>query len=259
MHGKKALILPCLGRTEKDLQAAGPQGVTVEDAFSMVHISYGKRRPASPHLKSEPAIIAAMARATMPDSATPWEAYTQDYDRIRDVMSRVLPGFEGFNELIRRPNGFRIPQPAREGEFVTASGLAEFSAAPLANSIPEEADTLVLQTMRSHDQWNTTIYSANDRYRGVKNGREIVFMHADDMAQRGIEEGSSVDIASTSLDGSVRTLRGYTALRYDTPRGSAAGYMPEMNALIGIEDYSRQSDQPLMKSVHVKIAPAGTL
>jgi len=256
VHGKQALILPCLGRTEKDLQAAGPQGVTVEDAFSMVHVSYGKRRPASPHLKSEPAIIAGIARATLPGSATPWEEYVGDYSRIRDVMSRVLPGFEGFNELIKQPGGFRIPQPAREGVFVTPSGRAEFSAAPLSNAIPEDADTLVLQTMRSHDQWNTTIYSNNDRYRGVKNGREIVFMHEEDMRERGIAEGSSVDIVSTSVDGSTRELLGYTALRYDTPRGSAAGYMPEMNALIGIEDYSRQSDQPLMKSVHVKITPS---
>ena len=256
VHGKKALILPCLGRTEKDLQESGPQGVTVEDAFSMVHVSHGTRRPASPHLLSEPAIIGGIARATLPDSATPWERYVGDYASIRDVMARVLPGFEGFNELIQNRGGFRIPQPAREGEFVTASGLAEFSAAELPDAIPQGAETLVLQTMRSHDQWNTTIYSNNDRYRGVKNGREVVLMNEEDMRERGIAEGTAVDIVSTSLDGSTRELRSYTALRYDTPRGSAAGYMPEMNALIGIEDYSRQSDQPIMKSVHVVIAPA---
>ncbi|MGO3152380.1 MAG: FdhF/YdeP family oxidoreductase [Galactobacter sp.] len=256
VHGKKALILPCLGRTEKDLQAAGEQGVTVEDAFSMVHVSYGKRRPASEHLKSEPAIICEIAKATLPNTVTPWDTYMGDYSTIRDIMARVLPGFEDFNERIKPRGGFRIPQPAREGEFVTASGLAEFSAAELPNQIPEGADALVLQTMRSHDQWNTTIYSANDRYRGVKNGREVVFMHQEDMRERGISEGSLVDIVATSLDGSKREVNSYTALKYDTPRGSAAGYMPEMNALIGIEDYSRQSDQPLMKSVEVRITPA---
>ncbi|MGO1321183.1 MAG: molybdopterin dinucleotide binding domain-containing protein, partial [Galactobacter sp.] len=256
VHGKKALILPCLGRTEKDLQQAGEQGVTVEDAFSMVHISYGRRKPASEWLKSEPAIICEIAKATLPNTVTPWDEYMGDYSKIRDIMARVLPGFEDFNERIKPRGGFRIPQPAREGQYVTASGLAEFSAAELPDQIPTGADTLVLQTMRSHDQWNTTIYSANDRYRGVKNGREIVFMHEEDMRERGISEGTLVDIVSTSLDGSTREVKAYTALKYDTPRGSAAGYMPEMNALIGIEDYSRQSDQPLMKSVEVTITPA---
>lgn len=252
-HGRKALILPCLGRTEKDQQAAGEQGVTVEDAMSMVHISYGKRRPASDELRSEPAIIAGIAAATLPDSSTPWHWYVEDYDRIRDSMSRVLPGFEGFNELIKQPGGFRIPQPARERVFLTPTGRAEFSLAALPNVIPAQQDTLVLQTMRSHDQWNTTVYSANDRYRGIKNLRELVFMNEADMRSRGLTEGDLVDIESTSRDGSVRRLRRYRAVRHQLPPGSAAGYMPEMNALIGIADYSTQSDQPLMKNVLVRI------
>ncbi|QTF73552.1 FdhF/YdeP family oxidoreductase [Arthrobacter woluwensis] len=256
VHGRKALILPCLGRTERDQQATGLQGVTVEDAMSMVHLSIGRKQPASTHLLSEPAIIAGMARAALPDSATPWEWYVEDYYRIRDVMAKALPGFEGFNELIQQPLGFRIPQPARERVFLTPSGRAEFSLAPLPDVIPEAEDMLVLQTMRSHDQWNTTIYSNDDRYRGVKNLRELVFLNEEDMRARGIEEGSLVDIVATSKDGSERSVRQYRALRYDLPRGSAAGYMPEMNVLIGLADYSTQSDQPLMKNVKVRVAPS---
>ncbi|GAA4384205.1 FdhF/YdeP family oxidoreductase [Tsukamurella soli] len=256
VHGHKAVILPCLGRTEKDLRAAGPQGVTVEDAMSMVHISVGKRRPASANLLSEPAIIAGIAAATLPNSATPWQWYVEDYDRIRDVMARVLPGFDGFNDLIKPRGGFRIPQPARQRVFLTPSGRAEFSLAPLPDVIPTDSDVLVLQTMRSHDQWNTTIYSNNDRYRGIRNLRELIFLNEADMAARGLTEGDFVDITATSKDGSLRTVRRFRALRYDLPKGSAAGYMPEMNALIGIADYSTQSDQPLMKNVQVRVRPS---
>ena len=256
VHGEKALILPCLGRTERDEQTGGLQGVTVEDAMSMVHLSIGRKQPASAHLLSEPAIIVGMAKATLPGTRTPWDAYIADYDRIRDVMARVLPGFEGFNELVREPHGFRIPQGAREREFATASGRAEFSHAPLPDVIPADSETLVLQTVRSHDQWNTTIYSNDDRYRGVKNIRELIFMHADDMRVRGIADGDMVDIVSTSKDGSTRSLRAFRAVTYDLPRGSAAGYMPEMNVLIGHRDYSEQSDQPLMKSLRVTVRPS---
>ncbi|MFC3244805.1 molybdopterin dinucleotide binding domain-containing protein [Gordonia humi] len=224
--------------------------------MSNVQLSMGKKKPASPHLRSELAILGGMARATLPDSATPWEEYVADYDLVRDSMSRVLPGFEGFNELVRQPMGFRIPQPARERIFLTPSGRAEFSHAPVPNAIPDDADVLVLQTMRSHDQWNTTIYSADDRYRGIKNLRELVFMNADDMRARGLSEGSFVDVTSTSRDGSTRTLTRYRAITYDLPVGAAAGYMPEMNALVGAADYSTQSDQPLMKNIQVRIAAA---
>jgi len=254
VHGEKALILPCLARTERDEQASGRQGQTVEDAMSMVHLSVGGRRPASEHLLSEPDIIARMARATTPDSAIPWEDYIADYARIRDVMARVLPGFEGFNELIATPTGFRIPQPARERDFRTPTGRAMFSPAPLHDVRPPEDDMLVLQTMRAHDQWNTTIYTANDRYRGVKNLRELIFLHEADMRERGIGQGDFVDIVSTSKDGTERRLNRYRAVAYDLPRGSAAGYMPEMNVLIGPADFSAQSDQPLMKSINIRVA-----
>ncbi|MBS1673970.1 MAG: FdhF/YdeP family oxidoreductase [Actinobacteria bacterium] len=256
VHGEKALILPCLGRTERDQQQTGSQGVTVEDAMSMVHLSVGRKQPASAYLRSEIAIIAGMAKATLPGTATPWDDYVADYDRIRDVMAQVLPGFAGFNGLIRNRHGFRIPQPARERVFTTPSQRAEFSRADLPDVIPAEAETLVLQTMRSHDQWNTTIYSANDRYRGVKNLRELIFLHADDMRERGIWEGDLVDIRSTSKDGTVRSVQAFRAVAYDLPRGSAAGYMPELNVLIGHADFSAQSDQPLMKSIQVTVTPS---
>ncbi|GAA3031142.1 FdhF/YdeP family oxidoreductase [Microbacterium dextranolyticum] len=257
VHGEKALILPCLARTETDQQRAGRQSISMEDAMSSVQLSLGARRPASAHLRSEPAIIAGIAMATLTDTVTPWQDYIDDYDRIRDVMARVLPGFEGYNTLVRQRYGFRIPQPARERDFRTPSGRAEFSHAPLPNVIPEEADVLVLQTMRSHDQWNTTIYTNDDRYRGIRNIREFVFMNRKDMRERGIGEGDVVDIVATSVkDGSTRSVRAFRALEYNIPRGSAAGYMPELNVLIGVNDFSAQSDQPLMKDIRVRITPS---
>lgn len=255
VHGSRALILPCLGRTEKDHQREGVQKTSVEDSMSMVHLSVGMKRPASPHLLSEPAIIAGMARAALPDSATPWHWYVEDYDRIRDTMARALDGFEDFNRRVRLPLGFRLRQPARELVFRTPSGRAEFCAAALPDVVPA-AGTLALGTMRSHDQWNTTVYSDNDRYRGIKNLRTLVFMNRADMRERGIADLGPVDITSTAKDGSRRSLEGYLAIPYDIPRGCAAGYMPEMNVLCALSDYSTQSDQPIMKHLKVTIAPA---
>lgn len=256
VHGKRALILPCLGRTERDHQRGGLQSTSVEDSMSMVHLSVGMKKPASPHLLSEPAIIAGMARAALPKSETPWEWYIEDYDRIRDTMARVLDGFEDFNRRVRLPLGFRIKQPARELVFLTPSGRAEFSHSPLPDVVPE-AGMLALGTMRSHDQWNTTIYSDSDRYRGVKNLRELVFMNKDDMRERGIGELKPVDIVAHARDGSTRSLSGYLAIPYDLPRGSALGYMPEMNVLCALGDYSTESDQPIMKHLKVRITAAG--
>ncbi len=252
VHGRQALILPCLGRTEKDVQRDGLQGTSVEDAMSMVHLSRGMKAPASPHLLSEPAIIAGMAQASLPESKTPWQDYVDSYDRIRDTMARVLDGFEDFNERVRRPLGFRIDQPARERVFATPSGRAEFSTASLPDVVPGDG-RLILGTMRSHDQWNTTIYSNNDRYRGVKNLRTLVFMNRLDMKERSLAEFDLVDITSIAKDGSRRTVHGYRALVYDIPPGSAAGYMPELNVLCPLGDFSEQSDQPLMKHLVVEI------
>ncbi|MFG2815979.1 FdhF/YdeP family oxidoreductase [Streptomyces sp. NPDC048410] len=254
VHGKQALILPCLGRTEKDEQLTGEQGTSVEDSMSMVHLSVGMKRPASKHLLSEPAIIAGMARAALPDSATPWEWYVEDYDRVRDTMAKALEGFEDFNRRVRLPLGFRIKQPARELVFRTSSERAEFSSAGLTDVVPEPG-MLKLGTMRSHDQWNTTIYSDDDRYRGVKNLRTLIFMNKEDMAERGLKLFDEVDITSIAKDGSKRSVHGYKVIPYDIPQGCAAGYMPELNVLCAIGDYSTQSDQPLMKNVNVVVTP----
>ncbi|WP_106974079.1 FdhF/YdeP family oxidoreductase [Kitasatospora phosalacinea] len=258
VHGRRALILPCLGRTEQDRQRGGVQASSVEDSMSMVHLSVGMRKkPASRQLLSEPAIIAGLARAALPGSGTPWEWYVEDYDRIRDTMAKVLDGFEDFNRRVRLPLGFRIRQPARELVFLTPSGRAEFSAAPLPDVLPEPG-TLVLGTMRSHDQWNTTIYSDDDRYRGVKNLRTLVFMNRQDMRERHLAEFDPVDVTATARDGSTRSLHGYLAVPYDLPRGCAAGYMPEMNVLCAIDDHSAQSDQPIMKHLKVTVTAAAT-
>jgi molybdopterin-dependent oxidoreductase alpha subunit len=257
VHGRTALILPCLGRTEKDTQRGGVQGVSVEDSMSMVHLSYGMRKPASPQLLSECAILTGMARATLPDSATPWESYVEDYDRIRDTMATVLDGFEDFNRRVRMPLGFRIRQPARERVFLTESGRAEFCASPLPNVMPP-VGKLMLSTVRSHDQWNTTVYSDDDRYRGVKNLRTLLFMNRTDMADRGLGEFDLIDITSFARDGSTRTVWGYRAIAYDIPVGNVIGYMPELNVLCGIGDFSTQSDQPLMKHQIVSVVPAAS-
>ena len=256
VHGKRALILPCLGRTERDRQAGGEQGVTVEDAMSMVHISLGMKDPVSPHLRSECAILAGMARATLPDSASPWEGYADDYDRIRDTMSLVLDGFEDFNRRARHPHGFRIAQPARQRIFETPSNRAEFSSAPLPDDVDPGPGRLLLATVRSHDQFNTTIYSNDDRYRGLQGLRTVIFMNGNDMSDRGLEEFDFIDVRSFSVDGSERTVYGYRAIRYEVPPGCAAGYMPELNVLLGIADISSQSEQPVMKHLVVEITPS---
>jgi len=256
VHGRQALILPCLARTEKDKQAGGLQGVSVEDSMSMVHISYGMKEPGSPDLRSECAIIAGMAKATLPASGTPWPWYTEDYDRIRDVMAQVLDGFEDFNVRVRHPHGFRISQPARERGFRTPSGRAEFSLAPLPDDTDPGQGRLMLATVRSHDQFNTTIYSNDDRYRGLKGLRTVVFMNETDMSDRGLSEFDMVDITSFSKDGSTRSVYGYRAVRYEIPRGCAAGYMPELNVLCGIADYSTQSRQPVTKHLEVEVTPS---
>jgi anaerobic selenocysteine-containing dehydrogenase len=251
------LILPCLARSDIDVQAAGAQGVTVENSMAMVHMSYGMKRPGSPQLRSECAILAGLARASLPESRTPWQQYVEDYDRIRDTMAQVLDGFEDFNRRARQPHGFRLRQLARERVFATPSGRAEFSLAPLPDDVDPGEGRLVLTTVRSHDQFNTTIYSNDDRYRGLKGLRTVVFMNEDDMRDRGLDEFDLIDIASISKDGSTRTAYGYRAVPFEIPRGCAAGYMPELNVLCGIADYSTQSEQPVTKHLIVEITSTG--
>jgi anaerobic selenocysteine-containing dehydrogenase len=220
--------------------------------MSMVHLSTGKKEPASPHLRSELAIIAGLAQAALPNTRTPWAELVSNYDRIRDRIADALDGFEDFNQRVRESGGFRIGQPARERIFLTKSGRAEFSTAALADVIPQ-AGQLKLSTMRSHDQFNTTIYSNDDRYRGVRNLRTLLLMNAADMEERGLAEFDRIDITSIARDESRRSVYGYVALKYDVPRGCALGYMPELNVLCAIDDFSAKSRQPMMKHLRIEV------
>ncbi len=252
VHGKQALILPCLGRTEVDIQESGPQFVTVEDSMAMVHPSKGMKPPTSPHLLSEIAIVASIAKASLPHTKTPWDDYVKNYDNIRETMSVALDGFEEFNRRVRQPLGFRLRQPARELVFETPSGRAEFSSAQLPDVVPKPG-LLKLMTMRSHDQFNTTIYSDNDRYRGVKNIRTILLMNKQDMDERNIEHMGLIDITSIARDGTRRRVTGYCAVAYDIPLGCTGGYMPELTVLCPIGDFSSQSEQPIFKELTVEV------
>ncbi|MEU9847594.1 FdhF/YdeP family oxidoreductase [Streptomyces sp. NPDC047985] len=251
--GTRALILPTLGRTDKDVQASGRQFVTVEDSMSMVHASRGNLTPASPHLLSEPAIIARLARAVLgPGSATPWEEFEKDYATIRDRISRVVPGFEDFNARIAHPGGFTLPHaPRDERRFPTATGRANFTAAPVEH--PELPDgRLLLQTLRSHDQYNTTIYGLDDRYRGIKGGRRVVLVNPDDAHDLDLPDGAYTDLVSEWKDSVERRAPGFRVVHYPTARGCAAAYYPETNVLVPLDSTADTSNTPASKSVVVR-------
>jgi molybdopterin-dependent oxidoreductase alpha subunit len=254
--GREAVIFPCLGRTERDIQASGPQCITVEDSMTMVHASMGKLPPASEQLRSEPAIIAGMASATLPQSKVPWREFIGDYDLIRDAIESVFPDFQDFNRRIRHPGGFRLPLPPTERVWKTASGKAQFIPFPGLNedtAIAKEG-TLILTTIRSHDQYNTTIYGMDDRYRGVFGRRDVIFMNEDDLAQHLIEHGDIVDIETAIPGVEGLRLNGFTAVAHDIARGSVAAYYPEANALVPLGYHDEQSGTPSYKSIPIRIS-----
>ncbi|GLX20033.1 FdhF/YdeP family oxidoreductase [Streptomyces lavendulae] len=255
--GRRALILPTLGRTDKDVQKSGRQFVTVEDSMGMVHASRGNLAPASPHLLSEPAIVARMARAVLGTaSRTPWEEFENDYAAIRDRIARVVPGFEDFNARAARPAGFRLPHgPRDERRFPTKTGKANFTAAPVEYpKVP--AGRLLLQTLRSHDQYNTTIYGLDDRYRGITGGRRIVMVNPQDAAELGLADGSYTDLVGEWKDGVERRAPGFRVVHYPTARGCAAAYYPETNVLVPLDSTADTSNTPASKSVVVRFEPA---
>ncbi|MFF5702607.1 FdhF/YdeP family oxidoreductase [Streptomyces sp. NPDC012794] len=255
--GRRALILPTLGRTDKDVQKSGRQFVTVEDSMGMVHASRGNLAPASPHLLSEPAIVARMARAVLGTaSRTPWEDFENDYAAIRDRIARVVPGFEDFNTRVARPGGFQLPHaPRDERRFPTATGKANFTAAPVEYPrVP--AGRLLLQTLRSHDQYNTTIYGLDDRYRGITGGRRIVMVNPEDAAELGLADGSYTDLVGEWKDGVERRAPGFRVVHYPTARGCAAAYYPETNVLVPLDSTADTSNTPASKSVVVRFEPA---
>ncbi|MFF7091436.1 FdhF/YdeP family oxidoreductase [Streptomyces rubradiris] len=252
--GARALILPTLGRTERDVRAGGEQFVTVEDSMGMVHASRGRLAPASPHLRSEPAIVCGLARRVLGErSVVPWEEFAEDYGAIRDRIARVIPGFEDFNARVARPGGFALPHaPRDERRFPTATGKANFTAAPVEYpALPE--GRLLLQTLRSHDQYNTTIYGLDDRYRGIKGGRRVVLVHPEDARALGFAEGAYVDLVSEWQDGVERRAPGFRVVPYPTARGCAAAYYPETNVLVPLDATADTSNTPASKSVVVRL------
>ncbi|WP_422058836.1 FdhF/YdeP family oxidoreductase [Sphingopyxis sp.] len=252
---RESIILPCLGRTELDVQASGPQAVTVEDSMSMVHASHGKLKAASPDLLSEPAIVAGIAKAAVPHAPIDWDELVADYDRIRDKIEAVFPDFHDFNARIRTPGGFRLRVGASNREWDTADGKAHFLVHAGIDEDDGRGDTpLTLTTVRSHDQYNTTIYGLNDRYRGVTGRRDVIFANADDLAAMGLAHGDVVDVVA----GPDRVLARQTVLAHDISRGSVAAYYPEANGLIALDNYDRQSGTPSYKSVPIALRRAKT-
>jgi molybdopterin-dependent oxidoreductase alpha subunit len=248
--GREALILPCLGRSERDQQAGGPQFVTVEDSMGIVHTSQGPLRPASPHLLSEPAIVAGLGRACGLKSV-PWEALVEDYDRIREHIAAVIPGFQDFNARVRRPGGFALPNAARERRFQTATGKARFTVHPLPRHELEPGQ-LLMMTIRSHDQFNTTIYGLDDRYRGVSGGRRVVFLNEEDLRELGLRAGLIVDLHSHH-QGQTRTAERFKVVPFAIPRRCAATYFPEANVLVPLESLAEKSRTPASKSVVISV------
>jgi len=253
--GKQALILPCLGRTEIDGQASGPQFVTTEDSMAIVQASRGFLPPASPHLLSEPAIVAGLARATLGQRTTvAWEEFIADYDRVRDLIERVIPGFENYNQRVRRPGGFHLPNAARERIFKTPGGKATFTIHELPPHDLKPGQ-LLMMTIRSHDQFNTSIYGLDDRYRGIRNGRRVVLMNKDDIRIAAVKEGQTVDLIS-HFEGEERVARHFVVVPYDIPRRCAATYFPEANVLVPLRSVADKSNTPASKSVVITIKPS---
>ncbi len=254
--GRTALILPTLGRTEKDRTGGRAQRITVEDSLCVVHASQGPLEPASPDLRSEVDIVCSMAKATLGDRyGLTWDAFRADYTEIRRRIARVVPGCEAYDEKVDRPGGFTMPHPPRDTRtFDTTPGKAVFSVSPIDMlHVPE--GRLLMQTMRSHDQFNTTIYGLDDRYRGVSGGRRVVFVHPDDITALGLHVDQYVDLVSEWTDGSERSAPSFRVVAYDQPRGCAAAYYPETNPLIPLDSSALQSNCPTSKAVIVRLVP----
>jgi molybdopterin-dependent oxidoreductase alpha subunit len=250
--GRTALILPCLGRTEIDRQAGGVQFVTTENSMGVVQKSQGRLTPASAELLSEPMIVARLATATLGSRTTVlWNALAADYDRIRDHIERVIPGFQNYNQRVRQPGGFYLPNGPRERRFTTPDGKAHFTVNPApVNRL--EPGQLVMMTVRTHDQFNTTVYGLADRYRGIANGRRVVFLNAEDLRERGLKGGDVVDLVS-HFRGETRTAPRFVAVEYDIPRGCAATYFPEANVLVPLDSVAETSNTPTSKYVVITV------
>ena len=262
VHGRTALILPTLGRTDRDVYNGIKQVVSVEDSMSMVHLSRGSLQPPSDYVRSEVSIVCQLARAVLgPDHPVPWEKFAGDYDAVRDAIAAVVPGCADYNRRVRQPDGFQLPHPPRDArEFHTSTGKANFAVNPL-QWVPVPRGRLVLQTLRSHDQYNTTIYGLDDRYRGVKGGRRVVFVNPADIATLGLSEGQRVDLVSEFTDGAgrlqERRAKDFLVVPYSTPVGNAAAYYPETNPLVPLDHVATKSNTPASKAITIRLEPTG--
>jgi molybdopterin-dependent oxidoreductase alpha subunit len=256
VHGQQSLLLPCLARSDIDMQVSGRQAITVEDSMSTVHASSGLVQPLSDHLMSEVAIVCGMAAATLPDCGIDWNFFSADYNRIRDKIAAVFPHlFANFNARVRQPGGFHLATPPRHLVWNTATGKANFLVyAGVEEDGPEaHPDMLRLATLRSHDQYNTTLYSLDDRYRGVFGGRMVVFLNETDMQQRGIAPGDLVELESIAEDGKSRIISGFHAKPHNIPAGSVGAYYPEANPLLPLDYHDVKSGTPAAKSIPVLV------
>lgn len=262
-HGKEALILPCFGRTDIDIQANGPQAVTVEDSFSMVHASNGQLQPSSRHMRSEPAILAGIADATLGKQPVDWLWLVEDYSRIRELIADTIPGFKDFNQRLEHPGGFYLGNAAGARRWNTPTERANFKPNLLPLDLVHakvrstgQLPDLIMQSMRSHDQYNTTIYGLDDRYRGVKGQRDVLFVNEADIIRLGFQPGQKVDILSIWGDDHVRRVKNFTLLAFDIPAGQAAAYYPEVNPLVPLESVGDGSSTPTSKFVAIKLERA---
>ncbi len=252
IHGKTGLILPCLGRSEKDLQKSGEQFVSVENSMGVVHSSSGHLKPLSENLLSEPAIVAGIAKASLKNSRTNWNELIQDYDRIRDHIEATIPGFEQYNHRVRKKGGFYLPNSARNKDFSpTLTGKAKFTLNAVSDIILKK-DQFIMMTIRTHDQYNTTIYGLNDRYRGVINERRVIFMNPIDMKSQGLEKLDLVDLIS-HFEGKERIAKGFLVLPYSIPNRCTATYFPEANVLVPIQSKARISNTPTSKTIIISV------
>jgi molybdopterin-dependent oxidoreductase alpha subunit len=253
VHGKEALILPCLGRTDLDLVSGERQFVTCENSMGVVQMSKGNLEPVSDELLSEPVIICRLAKALLENrSKVSWDVYEQHYDHIRNDIEKVIPGFDNYNERVRHPGGFYLPNTAREGRFnILGSGKAHFSVANIS-TLSLAADEYVMMTIRSHDQFNTTIYGLDDRYRGIYNERRVILMNEKDIQRAGLQAGDVVDLINED-DGQRRVAHRFIVVAYNIPERNTATYFPETNVLVPLNSVAEKSNTPVSKMVLIKI------
>jgi molybdopterin-dependent oxidoreductase alpha subunit len=251
--GKEAIILPCLGRSEQDYQSSGLQFVSVENSMGVVHSSRGSRKSASTTLKSEPAIIASIAKSAL-SSNIDWDAMVANYDVIRNHIEATIPGFTDYNQRIRKPGGFYLPNGARDAEFQTDSGKAKFTINPLPQRTVKDG-RFILMTLRSHDQYNTTIYGLDDRYRGIKGGRRVLLMNEEDIQSAGFHDGSIVDVIG-HYNGVERVAKNFRLVIYNIAKGCLGAYFPETNVLVPIDSFAERSRTPTSKFIEVSLAAA---